>query len=131
MKKAKITYKVTNDEEHAAILKKVDALMRIGEANTTREQRQHIRAMGEALMAYEESIYEIPEPSTLEGILELQMYEMRMNHQDLAQTLGITQGELEIIMWEDKKAGIELLNVIREKLDISSEVISNYIQKWL
>ncbi|WP_090152382.1 transcriptional regulator [Dyadobacter soli] len=129
MKRNKITYKVTNDEEHAAILKKVDVLMRISEANTTREQRQHIRAMGEALMAYEQSIYEIPEPSTLEGILERQMYEMRMKHQDLAQMLGISQEELEMIMWEDKRAEIELLNVIREKLDISAEVISNYIQK--
>lgn len=129
MKKAKITYKVTNDEEHAAILKKVDALMRINEADTTREQRQHIRAMGEALMAYEQSIYEIPEPSALEGILEMRMYEMRMEHQDLAQMLGISQDELEKIMWDDKKVGIELLNVIKAKLDISPDVISKYVQK--
>lgn len=129
MKRGKITYKVTNDEEHAALLEKVDILMRIDSANTTREERQHIRAMGEALMAYEKSIYEIPEPSTLEGILERRMYEMRMKHQDLALTLGISQEELEMILWEDKKADIPLLNVIREKLDISSEVISNYIQQ--
>ena len=68
MKRAKITYKVTNDEEHAALLQRVDALMRINEANTTREQRQHIRAMAEALMAYEQSIYEIPESR---GLLEI------------------------------------------------------------
>ncbi|HWV33511.1 MAG TPA: hypothetical protein VN038_27845 [Dyadobacter sp.] len=129
MKRGKITYKVTNDEEHAALLEKVDVLMRIDSVNTTREERQHIRAMGEALMAYEKSIYEIPEPSSLEGILELRMYEMRIKHQDLAQTLGISQEELEMIMWEDKKADISLLNVIRGKLDISSEVISNYIQQ--
>ncbi len=129
MKRAKITYKVTNDEEHAAVLKKVDALMRINSANTTREERQHIRAMGEALMAYEQSIYEIPEPSTLEGILERQMYNMKREGKDLAQTLGISQEELEMIMWEDKKAETELLNVIKEKLNISSEVISKYIQQ--
>lgn len=128
MKKG-ITYKVTNDEEHAALLKKVDALMRINSANTTREERQHIRAMGEALMAYEKSIYEIPEPSTLEGILELRMYEMRMKHQDLAQTLGISQEELEMIMWEDKKADISMLNIIQEKLKISPEVILHYTQR--
>ncbi|MGV3603298.1 MAG: transcriptional regulator [Dyadobacter fermentans] len=129
MKKAKITYKVTNDEEHAAILKKVDALMRIGEANTTREQRQHIRAMGEALMAYEQSIYEILEPSTLEGFLERLMYDMRREGKDLAQTLGITQEELEKITWDDHKADIALLNVIKQKLDIPSDIISKYIQE--
>lgn len=98
MKRAKITYKVTNDEEHAALLQRVDALMRINEANTTREQRQHIRAMAEALMAYEQSIYEIPEPSALEGALERQMYDMKREGKDLAQMLGISQEELEMIM---------------------------------
>ncbi|GGM75078.1 hypothetical protein GCM10010967_03280 [Dyadobacter beijingensis] len=122
-------YEVSNDEENAALIEKVGALMKKGEKNTTAEERRHIRAMGEAIMAYEQSIYPIPEPSSLEGILELRMYEMRMKHQDLAQTLGISQEELEMIMWEDKKADISMLNVIQEKLKISPEVISHYTQR--
>lgn len=121
-----MTYKVTNEEEHAALLKKVDALMRIDSAKTTREERQHIRAMGEALMAYEQSVYPIPEPSTLEGMLEQQMYDMRRQGKDLAQTLGISQAELEMILWEDKKPDAPLLEVIKEKLDIPVELIMNH-----
>lgn len=34
-----------------------------------------------------------------------------------------------MIMWGDQKADTSLLNVIREKFDISSDVISNYIQQ--
>lgn len=59
--------------------------MKKGEANTTPEEDAEIRAMGEALMAYEQSIYEIPEPSTLEGILEQRMYDMRCENKNLAQ----------------------------------------------
>lgn len=126
MKRAKTTYKVTNEEEHAALLKKVDVLMRIDSAKTTREERQQIRAMGEALMTYEQSIYPIPEPSTLEAMLEQQMYDMRRQGKDLAETLGISQAELEMIVWEDKKPDAALLEVIKEKLDIPVELILHY-----
>lgn len=127
MKKAKISYKVTNDEEHAALLEKVGVLMKINSAKTTREERQHIRAMGEALMAYEESTYPIPEPSTLEGILEQRMYDMRCENKDLAQTLGISQQELEMIINGDQKPDISLLKVIRDKLDIPADFILDHV----
>lgn len=126
MKRAKLTYKVTNDEEHAALLQRVDALMRINSEETTREQRQHIRAMGEAIMAYEQSIYPISEPKTLEGMLELRMYEMRIEGKDLAQTLGISQEELEMILWEDLKPDEALLKVIKEKLDLPVDLLLNH-----
>lgn len=127
MKRAKITYKVTNDEEHADLLGKVGALMKINSANTTREERQHIRAMGEALMAYEESLYPIPEPSTLEGILEQRMYDMRCENKDLAQTLGISQHELERIIYGEQKPNASLLKVIREKLDIPVDFLLDHV----
>lgn len=129
MEDSKPTYTVNDENEYAVLLEKVDGLMKKGEANTTLEEQKHIRAIGEALMAYDKRMYPIPEPHTLVGILELRMYEMRTKHQDLAQTLGISQEELEMILWEDKKADTSLLNVIKEELDISSEVISNYIEK--
>lgn len=57
------------------------------------------------------------------------MYEMRHEGIDLAQTLGISQEELENILWEDQKPDILLLSVIQEKLKISSEIILNYTQR--
>lgn len=127
MENLKPIYKVTNDEEHADLLEKVGALMKINSANTTREERQHIRAMGEALMAYEQSVYPIPEPSTLEGFLEQRMYDMRCDNQDLAQTLGISQTELEMIINGDQRPDISLLKVIRDKLNIPADFILDHV----
>lgn len=127
MKELKPIYTVTNDEEHAALIEKVGALMKKGEANTTPEEDAEIRAMGEALMAYEQSIYTIPKPKTLEGILERRMYEMRCENKDLAQTLGISQRELEMIIWEDRKPDISLLKVIRDKLNIPADFILDHV----
>lgn len=126
MNNLKPTYTVTNDQEHAVLIEKVGALMKKGEANTTACEDAEIRAMGEALMAYEQSIYTKPKPKTLEGILERRMYEMRCENKDLAQTLGISQEELETIMWGDQKPDVSLLKVIREKLDIPADLILDH-----
>lgn len=126
MKDQKPKYIVNNDEEHAMLLKKVDALMRKGEEHTTPEEDAEILAMAEAIMAYERPTYEIHDPKTLEGILELRMYEMRLEGKDLAQTLGISQEELEMILWEERKPEAALLEVIKEKLDIPVELTMNH-----
>lgn len=126
MKDIKPAYTVTTEDEHSAMLEVVGALMKKGEANVTADEKLHIRAMAEALMAYEKVAYPIPKPSTFEEFLERRMYDMRREGKDLAQTLGISQTELEMILWEDKKPNAALLEVIKEKLDIPVEFILHH-----
>jgi len=126
MKDLKPTYTVTNDDEHAALIELAGALMKKGEANVTADEKLHIRAMAEALMEYEKRVYPIPEPSTFEEFLERRMYDMRREGNDLAQTLGISQKELELIIWEEHKPDASLLEVIKSKLDIPEDLILNH-----
>ncbi|OJV21154.1 MAG: transcriptional regulator [Dyadobacter sp. 50-39] len=126
MENLKPAYKVTNDEEHAAMIEKVGALMEKDEADTTAEENARIRAMAEAIMAYEQSIYDIPEPSTLEGILELRRYDMMCEGKDLAETLGISNEMLQTIIDGDYWPDVSLLKVIREKLDIPEDIVLNH-----
>ncbi|ACT95497.1 transcriptional regulator [Dyadobacter fermentans] len=121
------TYTVTNDDEYAALIEKVGALMEKDEADTTAEESAEIHAMAEAIMAYEQSIYDIPEPSTLEGILELRRYDMMCEGKDLAETLGISNDELQRIIDGDHWPDVSLLNVIREKLDIPENLVLNHV----
>ncbi|MGX5855282.1 transcriptional regulator [Dyadobacter jiangsuensis] len=126
MKDLKPTYTVTNDDEHAALIEQAGALMKKGEANVTADEKLHIRAMAEALMEYEKNAYPIPEPSTFEEFLERRMYDMKREGKDLAQTLGISQKELEMIIWEDHKPDPALLEVIKTQLDIPGDLVLNY-----
>lgn len=126
MKDLKPTYTVTNDDEHAALIELAGALMKKGEANVTADEKLHIRAMAEALMAYEKIVYPIPEPSTFEEFLERRMYDMKREGKDLAQTLGISQKELEMILWEDHKPDASLFEMIKSKLDIPVDLILNH-----
>ncbi|SKC13469.1 hypothetical protein [Dyadobacter psychrophilus] len=71
-------YEVTNEHEHATLLAHVDALMRKNEENVTVEESDEIRQMGLVAQKCGLGIYPITAPKTLEGIMELRMYEMRL-----------------------------------------------------
>lgn len=120
-------YKITNEDEHAALVEKAEHLMKKDEVDMTAEETDRLHAMVQAIMAYEQSIYEIPEPSTLEGILELRRYDMMCEGKDLAETLGTSNEELQKIIDGDHWPDVSLLKVIRERLDIPADITSAHV----
>lgn len=48
-----------------------------------------VRTLALAARAHEKSIYTVPAPQTLEGLIELKMYERRLKQKELARLLGI------------------------------------------
>ena len=126
MNDSKPTYTVSNDDQHAALIEKVGALMKKGEENTTPEEDAQILAMAEALMAYEQSTYEIPQPSSLESVLEIRRYDMMCEGKDLAEILGISQGQLQKIIDGDQKPDASLLEAIKNKLGIPVDLLLNH-----
>lgn len=116
-------YSVTNDQEHAALLAQVDVLMQKGEQNVTAEESEEIRQMGLALQQYETETYPVPAPKTLEGMIELRMYEMRLRQKDLADTLGISPAKLSMILNGKQKPDIAFIKAVYQKLNVPAEFI--------
>lgn len=127
MKNETSKYKVTNEQEHAQILARVDALMRKGEKNVTSDESEEIREMGLALQEYELKIYPISAPKTLEGMIELRMYEMRLKQKDLAKTLGISPVKLSMIINGKQKPDIPFLKALYKKLNVPADFILEHI----
>jgi HTH-type transcriptional regulator/antitoxin HigA len=127
MKKNTTGYHITTAAEHASLLAKVDALMRKGEKNVSAEESQEILAMGTALQTYEQGIYKIPSPTTLEGMIELRMYEMRLKQKDLAETLGVSPVKLSMILSGKQKPDIPFIKALHQKLNVSADFILEHI----
>src|SRR5579863_5409788 len=70
--------KIENEKVYNATMKKIDALMKKGDKNLTDKEAEEIRTLALAAQVYEKSIYTIPAPKTLEGLIELKMYERRL-----------------------------------------------------
>lgn len=118
--------KIENEKEYNATMKKIDALMKKGEKNLTDKEAEEIRTLALAAQAYEKSIYTIPAPKTLEGLIELKMYERRLKQKELAKLLGIGEPKLSQIMSRKRKPDVAFLKAAHEHLGIDGNVLLEY-----
>lgn len=118
--------KIQNDKEYNATMKKIDALMKKGEAKLTDKEANEIRTLALAAQAYEKSIYTIPAPKTLEGLIELKMYERKLKQKDLAKLLGIGEPKLSQIMSKKRKPDVAFLKAAHEQLGIDGNLLLEF-----
>ena len=78
-------YQIGNEKEYNAAMDKIDALMKKGEAGLTEIESEALRLLAVAAQTYEKTIYSIPAPKTLEGLIELKMYERKLKQKELEQ----------------------------------------------
>jgi HTH-type transcriptional regulator/antitoxin HigA len=116
--KTEAQYKKTMDE--------ILVLMNKGEANLSKGQTDKLRALALAAQAYEKSIYTIPAPKTLEGLIELKMYERKLKQKELARLLGIAEPKLSQIMSRKRKPDVAFLKAAHEHLGIDGNVLLEY-----
>ena len=107
-------------------MEKIDALMKKGEGNLTNKEAGELRNLALATQAYEKSIYTIPAPKTLEGLIELKMYEFKLKQKDLAKLLGIGEPKLSQIMSKKRKPDVAFLKAAHEHLGIDGNVLLEY-----
>jgi len=118
--------KIENAREYNAIMKKIDALMKKGENNLTDDAANELRSLALAAQTYEKSIYTIPTPNTLHGIIELKMYERRLKQKELAKLLGIGEPKLSQILKRKRPVDVAFLKAAHEHLGIDGNILLEY-----
>jgi len=118
--------KITNQKQSGAALTKIDALMKKGEKNLTETQTDQLRSLALAVQDYEEGIYPIPAPKTLEGLIELKMYEKKIKQKELAKLLGIGEPKLSQILSKKRKPDVAFLKAAHTKLGIDGNILLNF-----
>lgn len=119
--------KIEDERTYNATMKKIDALMRKGEKNLTDKEAEEIRVLALAAQAYEKSIYKMPAPKTLEGLIELKMFERKLKQKELAKLLGIGEPKLSQIMTRKRKPDVAFLKAAHERLGIDGNVLLGYV----
>src|SRR5258706_10658484 len=120
------SYRIENERDYNATMKKIDALMKKGEANLSDKEAEELRTLALAAQAYEKSIYTIPAPKTLEGLIELKMYERKLKQKELARLLGIGEPKLSQIMSKKRKPDVAFLKAAHERLGIDGNILLEY-----
>ena len=114
---------IENERAYNATMKKIDALMKKGESHLSDKQAEELRALALAAQAYEKSVYTIAAPKTLEGIIELKMYERKLKQKELAMLMGMGEPKLSQILSGKRSPDIAFLKAAHERLGIDGNVL--------
>ncbi|WAC10465.1 helix-turn-helix domain-containing protein [Dyadobacter pollutisoli] len=120
-----LEYKTESEYDKAMV--EIDRLMRKGENNLSDFELGKIRTMALAAQAYELEHYYVEPPRTLEGMIELRMYEMKLKQKDLAKTLGVSGAKLSLILNGKQKPDIPFIKAVHTKLNVPADFILQHI----
>lgn len=115
--------KIESRHQYNAAMKKIDALMKVGESRMTDQETAELRTLALAANQYEKSIYEIPAPTTLEGIIELKIYERKLKRKDAAKLLGVGESKFSEIMNSKRPVDVAFLKAAHEQLGIDGNLL--------
>lgn len=73
--------------------------------------------------SFEATNYSIPLPETLQGLIELKMYENKLKQKELAQKLNITDTKLSEIMHKKRKPNLSFLKSLHEVFKIDGNLL--------
>ena len=113
--------KIKTKKEYEQIMSEVDMLMAKGSKKVTKAELAKIEKLATLAQAYEQTKYLIKMPTTLAGIIELKMYELKLKQKELAKKLNVSDAKLSLIMSGKQKPDITFLKAVHQKLKVSGD----------
>lgn len=118
---------ISSVKEYETVMHQIDRLMKKGESNLTNADIKVLQKLIDAVKKFEDEHYSLPKPQTLLGMLELKMFEMKMNQKEMAVFLGIAAPKFSQILNKKRNPDIEFLKIIYIKLKIDPKFILDHI----
>ncbi len=123
----KIRKHISDDNNYREAMSEIDRLMSKRSNNVTKSELAQIRKLSLSAQEYEQSKYEIEDPTTLAGVIEMKMYDMRLKQKELAKKLNVSDAKLSLIMNGKQKPDIGFLKAVHKELDVNAELLLNVI----
>jgi len=108
---------IKNEADYNKVMAKIDS------EKVSKEELNEIRTLAQSAQRYEQTQYVIDAPTTLVGMIEMRMYEMKLKQRDLAKKLNVSDTKLSLIMNGKQKPGIDFLKAVHTQLHIDAEFI--------
>lgn len=121
--KTKTAVSVSNNKDYEKVMAKIDKLIEIPDNKLTTKQADELHKLAVAAQRYEKSIYNIKPPSTFEGVLEMKMYELKLNQGEMAKKLHVSNAKFSLILSGKQKPDIYFLKSLNESLGIDGNYL--------
>src|SRR5665811_1923463 len=116
----------TNEADYSNVMAKIDSLMAKGSENVSKEELAEIRKLALVAQDYEQGKYVIDAPSTISGMIEMRMFEMRLKQKDLAKKLKVSDAKLSLILNGKQKPDIDFLKAVHSELKVDAKFILDH-----
>lgn len=123
----KVPLSVSNNVEYEQIMAKIDVLIKIPDDQLTQKQANELHRLAVMAQRYEKSIYNIKPPSTFEGVLEMKMFELKLNQGEMAKKMQVSNTKFSLIMSGKQKPDIYFLKTMNESLGIDGNYLLSVI----
>lgn len=112
---------ITNDREHAAAIKQMLIWEKLPGADTD----SRLDALADAVEAYEDATpgHRIGPPTTLRGILEVEMFKRRLRQKQLAELLEVSETRMSELMKGKREMNLDFARRLYTRLAIPADVI--------
>ncbi len=117
---------IKTEVEYKKVMDEILSLMNKGEGNLSKTQMGRLRLLAASAQAYEKSLYTIDPPSTLEGMIELKMFEKRLKQKELAKLMGLSEPKLSQILTGKRLPDVAFLKAAHQKLGIDASFLLNH-----
>ncbi|WP_407427255.1 helix-turn-helix domain-containing protein [Arcticibacter sp.] len=115
--------KIETKASYQAVMAKIDGLMAKGSGHVSAEELEEIRRLALSAQEYEKNVYVVDAPSTLSGMIEMRMYEMRLRQVDLARKLRVSPAKLSLILNGKQKPDVDFLKAVHTELNVDANFI--------
>lgn len=115
-------------KEFSVAEKKINDLLAIatkkgGFEYLTKKESAELNKYTQIVKTYEDTNYTIPLPQTLQGLIELKMFENKLKQKELAKLLNTTDTKLSEIMHNKRKPSISFLKAMHQILGIDGNLL--------
>ena len=115
--------KINTEASYQSVMAKIDGLMAKGSGNVSADELAEIRRLALSAQAYEQELYVVDAPSTLSGMIEMRMFEMKLRQVDLAKKLRVSPAKLSLILNGKQKADVDFLKAVHTELKVDANFI--------
>jgi len=118
---------ITKKEFEAAEVKMIELLniatKKTGFEHLSATQKVALEKYTLIVKTYEDANFTIPMPQTVQGLIELKMYEKKLKQKDLAKLLNTTDTKLSEIMHYKRKPSLSFIKAMNEVLGIDGNLL--------
>jgi HTH-type transcriptional regulator / antitoxin HigA len=114
---------IRSEAEYKKTMSAILELMNKGETNQTRADKSLLKSMALAAQEYEKKRFVISPPKTIEGMIELKMYERKLKQKDLARIMGLAEAKLSQILNGKRRPDVSFLKAAHQKLGIDASFL--------